>query len=161
MRTAVALTSVPTAPRHRDGDDLIGQMPLPLPGAAAVLPVPRTRDDDARVRELRAPVARFMQGLTEVLAGGRPAHQVRPWMTPDVHDQLVRRLHAGTRRRTGPRAASARIASVHVSPCGPQAVEVAGRMVHQGRSRAIAVRLELRASHRGAQVWTCTALVWA
>ena len=36
-----------------------------------------------------------------------------------------------------------------------------GRMVHRGRSRALAVRLELQTSHRGQKAWRCTALVWA
>lgn len=161
MRHAIALDTAPVIATLRTDDDSIGQMPLPLPGSAPVLPVPRARDDDTRIRELRAPVARFMQGLTEVLAGGRPVRQMSPWMTTDVYAQLTRRL-AAQARAAGPRPpTSARIASVHVSLAGQDAVEVAGRMVHRGRSRAVAVRLELRPSHRGTLVWTCTALAWA
>jgi hypothetical protein len=42
-----------------------------------------------------------------------------------------------------------------------ETAEIAGRMVHRGRSRALAVRLELQTSHRGQRAWRCTALVWA
>jgi hypothetical protein len=51
--------------------------------------------------------------------------------------------------------------SVHVAMVHDCAAEIAGRMVHRGRSRAIAVRLELQTTHRGDQVWRCTALTWA
>ena len=42
-----------------------------------------------------------------------------------------------------------------------EAAEIAGRMVHRGRSRALAVVGQLQTTHRGDQVWKCTALTWA
>lgn len=158
MRTAVAL--VEQAPFAAPQLALPAQLPLPLPGTStAIVPVPRTRDDDERARQLRAPVTRFMQGLAEVLCGERPARQLSAWMTPEAHGALVRRV---AHELSGPRSrGSARMASVHLSVAGPHAVEVAGRMVHRERLRAVAVRLELVRTPKGRQVWTCTALEWA
>ncbi|RYY50218.1 MAG: hypothetical protein EON53_03285 [Actinomycetales bacterium] len=148
-----------------DEDALPAQLPLPLPGSpSSVVPVPRTRDGEELARQLRAPIARFMQGLTEVLCGGRPARQLSAWMTPDAHAALVTALadeRSGRPRRRDERAVGGRLASVHLSVVHAGAVEVTGRMVHRGRSRAVALRLELVTSPRGRQVWTCTALVWA
>jgi hypothetical protein len=148
----------------QDDDALPTQLPLPLPGSpSSVVPVPRTRDGEEVARQLRAPIARFMQGLTEVLCGGRPARQLSAWMTPEAHAGLVAALvreQAG-RRPGRPRTGHGRLASVHLSVVDGGIVEVCGRMVHAGRSRAVAVRLELVTSPRGRQVWTCTALVWA
>ena len=158
MRTATALQE--PAPFAAPQLALPAQLPLPLPGSStSIVPVPRTRDDDERARQLRAPVTRFMQGLAEVLTGGRPARQLSAWMTPDTHAALVRRV---ARELRGPRKpGGARMASVHLSVAGPHALEIAGRMVHGERSRAVAVRLELVRTPRGRQVWTCTALEWA
>lgn len=148
-----------------DEDALPAQLPLPLPGSpSSVVPVPRTRDGEALARQLRAPIARFMQGLTEVLCGGRPARQLSAWMTPEAHAALIAALLAersGGPRRRDERAGGGRLASVHLCVVHESAVEVTGRMVHRGRSRAVALRLELVTSPRGRQVWTCTALVWA
>lgn len=163
MRAATELRS---APRFiTDEDALPAQLPLPLPGSpSSVVPVPRTRDGEELARQLRAPVARFMQGLTEVLCGGRPARQLSAWMTPEAYAGLVAALVAETSGRPRARSARAgggRLASVHLSVVHAGAVEVTARMVHRGRSRAVALRLELVTSPRGRQVWTCSALVWA
>lgn len=148
-----------------DDDALPAQLPLPLPGSPrSVVPVPRTRDGEALARQLRAPVARFMQGLTEVLCGGRPARQLSAWMTPEAHRELVTTLVAerrATPSRRDPRSVGGRLASVHLCVVSERAVEVTGRMEHGGRSHAVAVRLELVTTPRGRSVWTCTALEWA
>lgn len=162
MRTAVALSQRPRPWIEADDHVTPGQVPLPFPGMPAVLPVPVERSD-ARLagRAMHQPVARFMQALTEVLSGERPVRQMAAWMTPDVHESLRTRLAASSRgpRRTG--ACTARLVSVHVAMVDEHAMEVAGRMVHRGRSRALAVRLELLTTHRGRRHWTCTALEWA
>lgn len=157
MRTAVALA---TPPLPLSADEAV-QVPLPFPAVRPVLPAPVERGEDAAAKPLRERSARFLQALVEVLAGDRPARQLAPWMSPEVHDQLRRRLavHALRGRRTEGRAA--RIVSVHVSMVTDQVAEIAGRMVHRGRSRAIAIRLELLTDHRGVQRWQCTALCWA
>ena len=162
MRSAVTL-----APRHHSWIDPAGQIspgqaPLPFPGAPPVLPVPVDRSAPGLTRRaMQQPVARFMQALTEVLTGERPVRQLTAWMTPDVHDDLAARLVAVTRAAPRARRAGARLVSVHVAMIDHATMEVAGRMVHRGRSRAIAVRLELLTNHRGATHWICTALEWA
>jgi hypothetical protein len=136
-----------------------GQIPLPFPGMTPVLPAPVERGDAQVIRDRSA---RFMQALVEVLSGERPVRQMAAWMAPDVYAQLTARLtlHARVplRARSG---RGARVVSVHVAMVHDEAAEIAGRMVHRGRSRAIAVRLELRTTHRGEKAWKCTALVWA
>lgn len=160
MKTATALVApAPFEPFTCHTEAGTGQIPLPFPGLKPVLPVPVERGDARVVRE-RA--ARFMQALVEVLAGVRPARQMAPWMAPDVYAQLTSRLAVQargplrTRQGRGPR-----IVSVHVAMVSDEAAEIAGRMVHRGRSRAIAVRLELQTNHRGDRIWRCTALAWA
>lgn len=160
MKTATALI----APAHhvpfaRRSDPDAGQIPLPFPGMKPVLPVPIERGDAHAIRE-RA--ARFMQALVEVLGGVRPARQMAAWMAPDVYAQLTSRLAVHARVPLRARSGSGpRIVSVHVAMVHDEAAEIAGRMVHRGRSRAIAVRLELQTTHRGEKVWRCTALAWA
>ncbi len=160
MKTATALLVPVVHPRFTGVvEPAHGQIPLPFPGMTPVLPVPIERGD---ARPLRERSARFMQALVEVLSGERPARQMAGWMAPDVYDQLSSRLtaHARAPRRTG-LGRGARIVSVHVAMVNDEAAEIAGRMVHHGRSRALAVRLELQTNHRGEQVWRCTALTWA
>ncbi len=162
MRTAVALSQRPRPWIEADEHPAPGQVPLPFPGMPAVLPVPVERSDARHAgRAMHQPVARFMQALTEVLSGERPVRQMAAWMTPDVHESLRSRLAVGARQVRRPGASAARLVSVHVAMVDDEAMEVAGRMVHRSRSRALAVRLELLTNHRGRRFWTCTALEWA
>ncbi len=160
MKTATAL-SVPIIRPSFTGtvEPSPDQIPLPFPGMTPVLPAPVERGD---AKPLRDRSARFMQALVEVLSGERPVRQMGPWMAPDVYEQLSSRLavHARNPRRVSA-ARGARIVSVHVAMVHDEAAEIAGRMVHRGRSRALAVRLELQTTHRGEKVWRCTALTWA
>ncbi|MCW2829832.1 MAG: hypothetical protein JWP31_524 [Aeromicrobium sp.] len=160
MKTSIALIAPPLVPPFADSvEPAHGQIPLPFPGLRPVLPVPVERGD---ARPLRERSARFMQALVEVLSGERPVRQLAAWMAPDVYTQLTSRLtvHARVplRARSG---RGARIVSVHVAMVHAEAAEISGRMVHRGRSRAIAVRLEQQTTHRGEVVWRCTALEWA
>lgn len=160
MKTATALTMHTPRPTFSGPvEPVSGQIPLPFPGLRPVLPVAVERGD---ARPLRERSARFMQALVEVLSGERPARQMAAWMAPEVYDQLSSRLaaHARVPRRPGS-GRGARIVSVHVAIVSEEAAEIAGRMVHRGRSRAIAIRLELQTTHRGDRVWRCTALAWA
>ena len=160
MKTATALI-VPSLQPSFAGpvEPAPGQIPLPFPGMSPVLPVPVERGD---ARPMRQRAARFMQALVEVLSGERAARQMAAWMAPDVYDQLTSRLAAHARVPLRSRSGhGARIVSVHVAMVHDGAAEIAGRMVHRGRSRALAVRLELQTTHRGDQVWRCTALTWA
>lgn len=160
MKTAIALVAPPpSVPFAEPVEPARGQIPLPFPGMRPVLPVPVERGDARPIRERSA---RFMQALVEVLSGERPVRQLAAWMAPDVYAQLTSRLTVHARVPLRARAGTgARIVSVHVAMVHDEAAEVAGRMVHRGRSRAIAVRLELQITHRGDQVWRCTALTWA
>lgn len=160
MKTATALVAPVLAPSFADPlEPPGGQIPLPFPGISPVLPVPIERGDARPIRERSA---RFMQALVEVLSGERPVRQMAAWMAPDVYAQLTSRLTAHARVPLRSRSGrGARIVSVHVAMVHDEAAEVAGRMVHRGRSRAIAVRLELQTTNRGDQVWRCTALCWA
>jgi hypothetical protein len=160
VKTATTLLAPPP---HTPFNDPIepadGQIPLPFPGMTPVLPAPVERGDARPIRERSA---RFMQALVEVLSGERPIRQMAAWMAPDVYAQLTTRLSAHARVPLRARSGrGARIVSVHVAMVHDEAAEIAGRMVHRGRSRAIAVRLELQTTHRGDKVWRCTALVWA
>ena len=164
MKTATTLLAPApvtafAGPSTEPVEPALGQIPLPFPGMSPVLPAPLERGDARVVRERSA---RFMQALVEVLSGERPVRQMAAWMAPDVYAQLTARLtlHARVplRARSG---RGARSASVHVAMVSDEAAEIAGRMVHRGRSRAVAVRLELRTTHRGDKVWKCKALVWA
>ncbi len=157
MRTPTSLV-VRTTPFPRAHADVPapGQYPLPLRGIPAVTEPPvRT---SAAAAETRQQAARFAQALVEVLSGGRPLRQVAAWMAPEVYDQLRRRLALGAGR--GP-VTRARLASVHTALVEPGVLEVAARMVHAERSRALAVRLEHHTDRRGIRQWRCTALTWA
>jgi hypothetical protein len=160
MKTVTTLLSPAPRVPFTDPIELAhGQIALPFPGMTPVLPAPVERGD---ARPLRDRSARFMQALVEVLSGERPARQMAAWMAPDVYAQLTTRLTAHARVPLRSRSGrGARIVSVHVAMVHDEAAEIAGRMVHRGRSRAIAVRLELQTTHRGDQVWRCTALTWA
>lgn len=161
MLSTTALTSAPPTRRWALLEDpvLPEQTPLPFPGVAPVLPAPVERED---IGPLRDRCARFMQALVEVLSGDRPCRQMQTWLAPDVFDMLTRRISSGTGpvHRTG-NAAPARLVSVHVSMVGPGVAEIAARMVHRGRSRAVAVRLETYTTHRGERTWRSTAVEWA
>lgn len=153
MRTATALG----APSwYREPDD---QIALPFPAATPILPVPVERDSVHHAAPVRDRAARFMQALVEVLTGERSARQLEPWMSPSVMTDLRRRLAVGSGGRRS-RGRGARIASVHVSMVADDIAEIAGRMVHHGRSRAVAIRLEVTLNARGEKAWRCTALTW-
>ena len=160
MKTATTLLApAPHVPFSGPVETATGQIPLPFPGMTPVLPAPIERGDARAIRERSA---RFMQALVEVLSGERPVRQMAAWMAPDVYAQLTTRLTAHARVPLRARSGrGARIVSVHVAMVHDEAAEIAGRMVHRSRSRALAVRLELQETNRGQKVWRCTALVWA
>ena len=142
-------------------EPLLGQLPLPFPDQSPVVPAPVERDDLSGEAILRQKSGYFLQSLVEVLAGDRPARQLAAWMSADVYAQLVRRLTLQARTgRNGRSGRRARLVSVHVALVGDDQAELAGRFIHRGRSRAIAVRLDLRRNHRGTTQWLCTAVVW-
>lgn len=161
MRSANALEVRPAPLLYASAEPILGQIPLPFPDATPVVPAPIERDALAGTTVLRQKAAHFMQALVEVLAGERPPRQLAAWMSTDVYGQLTTRLmlrsRAGRRPTTQHRA---RVVSVHVAMVDEENAEIAARFVHRGRSRAIAVRLELRHNHRHVAQWLCTAVAW-
>lgn len=178
MTTTMASTPAPT----------LGLRPLPTPPVSTRVrhpgqwALPLDPVDDARagaatptfaaVREGAAETAgehrarRFVQALLEVAGGVRPVHQLARSMAPRVYDDFAARLArvARTRRAAGT-AVRCPVPPTHVATvrvCEPveHVQEIAARFVQNGRSRAIAVRLELRTDHRGTPRWVCTALAW-
>lgn len=161
MKTATSLL-VRTAPEPTFGISSVfpEQVPLPLTGVSQLTVVPPPTGPVGNPLQARA--SRFMQVLVEVLSGERPSRQLGVWMSPDVYDQLQRSLHASSRAPNRSRiSAGTRIVSVHVAMVSETTAEIAARMAQGGRSRALAVRLELHTSLRGVRQWRCTALTWA
>lgn len=162
MKTATSLL-VRTAPEPRFGlsSSAPEQVPLPLAGITQLTLAPMVATDPSH-NPLQERAAHFMQVLVEVLTGERPVRQLGVWMSPDVYEQLQRRLAAHARAPQRQRIhAGSRIVSVHVAMVTESTAEVAARMAQGGRSRALAVRLELQANSRGVRQWRCTALTWA
>ena len=161
MRSASALQVRPAPLLYATAEPILGQIPLPFPDATPVVPAPIERDPLAGTTVLRQKAGHFMQALVEVLAGERPPRQLAAWMSTDVYSQLTNRLmvrsRAGRRPTTQHRA---RVVSVHVAMVDEENAEIAARFVQRGRSRAIAVRLELRHNHRHVAQWLCTAVAW-
>ncbi len=147
MITATALATDAFAPC---------QIPLPFPASAPLVPVPVERGDAGALRHR---CARFVQALAEVLVGARPVRQLGPWLTRGVYEQLHQ--HVTSRPAVGAPRRSPRVVSVHVAMLGKGAAEIAARMVHEGRSHAIAVRLQRDRDHHGRQGWRCVAVEWA
>ncbi|MDO5025452.1 MAG: Rv3235 family protein [Trueperella sp.] len=81
----------------------------------------------------------------EVLLGTRPARQLQTWMTPPVFQALVRRASLGERvAGKSPARHCPRVLRARVCYPSPRVAEVA-LLVNDGvRTRAAAVRLEIR-----------------
>lgn len=134
----------------------------PYQWALPLVPMPRLAAGEfAGPAPLREKASTFVQALVEVIAGDRPTAQMAAWMSADVYDQLVERLFVQT--CAAPRQhsrAAAHVGSVHLVMIDDHSAEIAARMVQAGRSRALAVRLDLQPTLRGGQQWRCTALSW-
>jgi hypothetical protein len=160
MRTANALQVRPAPLLYATAEPVLGQIPLPFPDATPVVPAPIERDALAGTTVLRQKAGPFMQALVEVLAGERPPRQLAAWMSTDVYGQLTNRLTIRARAGRPTTQHRARVVSLHVAMVDAENAEIAARFVQRGRSRAIAVRLELRHNHRHVAQWLCTAIAW-
>ncbi|MGB3187309.1 MAG: Rv3235 family protein [Ornithinimicrobium sp.] len=79
--------------------------------------------------------------VLEVMDGSRPARQLSRWVTRGIQDRAARRgLLARQRGGRGHRVNLVR--SVHVCTPRDGVAEVAALVVHNGRHRAVALRLE-------------------
>lgn len=139
-----------------------------VPGAQATLdldlagpemerePDVRSASDRRAERAMRAHGARFAMAVVEAVGGDRPVTQLAGWVSHEVYETVSalaaavsRTSDSELRARTG----RPRLLSVHVFRPATDAAEVCGHVRQGMRSRAVALRLELR---RGR--WTCTAL---
>lgn len=99
---------------------------------------------------------RLVQAVAEVIAGDRPIGQLIRWTDSDVYADLHRRVRVlGLTTTATARGSEGRavVRSVHVCYPRPEVAEIAAHVRHGGRSRAVAMRLEV---HRDR--WVCTAL---
>jgi hypothetical protein len=94
--------------------------------------------------------------VSEVLAGDRPVAQLVRFTDEDVFVELNRRVRVlGLTTTATGRGTKERCALRSVRVCRPSSeiAEVAAHVRHGGRSRAIALRMEIRRNR-----WVCTAL---
>ncbi|MFC6287536.1 Rv3235 family protein [Nocardioides sp. GCM10027113] len=105
---------------------------------------------------------RYVQAAVEIVGGDRPASQLVRWTARDVHRDLARRAHlvaqAAARRTTPLDEAAVRPQVLGVRTCvvTERAAEVSAHVRYGRRSRAVALRFELRRDR-----WICTALDFA
>ncbi|PKQ32840.1 MAG: hypothetical protein CVT62_01960 [Actinobacteria bacterium HGW-Actinobacteria-2] len=101
-------------------------LPLPAPSPPDATEVGRP-DTDALARQLIA-------ALVEVIAGHRPAPQLRAWVTVEVYELADELARSGN-------AAGMRIHSIRLQAPEPGIIEAAVHLRQAGRSRAAAVQL--------------------
>lgn len=78
--------------------------------------------------------------MLEVMDGSRPARQLNRWVSHSIHDRAARQ--GVIARRRGGRARKPNVVlSVHVCTPVDGVAEVAALVVHNGRHRAVALRL--------------------
>lgn len=96
------------------------------------------------------------QAVNEVLAGDRPISQLVRFTDDQVFLELNRRVRLlGLNSTAGTRGAKEKstVRSVRVFMPAPAIAEIAAHVRHGERSRAVALRLEIRRNR-----WVCTAL---
>jgi len=133
-----------------EGDAALGRTPSPFGQVRApASPAPT---------QMRARARRFVQVLVEVVDGDRAATQLLPMTTDAIYDDVLTRLDslaALAGRNARPCPMSTRVASVHVNQPDHDHAEISARIVQGGRSRALALRLDLLGGR-----WRCTAIRW-
>lgn len=118
--------------------------------------VPEIDGTQPLVPEARAWGGRLAQAVSEVLAGDRPVAQLVRFTDEDVFVELNRRVRLlGLTTTANGRGTKERCVLWSVRVCRPnsEVAEIAAHVRHGGRSRAIALRMELRRNR-----WICTAL---
>lgn len=110
----------------------------------------RTRDNDPHFGPQATPsgdlpevepwATGLIRSILECCSGGRPPRQLVRWMTPECHQQVSRRFTVA-QRRGGATLRHSRVQRVRV--CRPRdgVAEVSAVVHHEGRPRAIALRL--------------------
>jgi len=116
----------------------------------------RSEAAEPAVPDAQAWASRLVQAVSEVLVGDRPISQLVRFTDDAVFTDLNRRVRLlGLTTTATSRGAKERSAVRSVRVCTParHVAEVAAHVRHGDRSRAIALRMEIR-RHR----WVCTAL---
>jgi hypothetical protein len=118
---------------------------------------------DLRVRgRLEQWSHRYAQAAVEIVGGDRPVTQLLRWTAPDVYDDLARRAQLVARaagQRPGQdrvQAVRPQVLRVHTCFVASDAAEVSAHVRYGQRSRALAIRFELRGDR-----WLCVALEFA
>ncbi len=105
---------------------------------------------------------RYAQAAVEIVGGDRPVSQLLRWTASGVYDDLARRAQlvarAGGQRPGQDRVQSVRpqVMGVHTCFVAGDAAEVSAHVRYGRRSRALAIRFELRDER-----WLCVALEFA
>lgn len=137
------LPAVPPAQRHLR---LVTGAERELP-AADQATAPEASAADSPAPRLPAPgpwVARLAPAILEVIAGERPAGQLKRWVSRELHETLSRR-HAVALRHPAGKARPPqcrRVRSVRICRPAPNVVEASAVVMGASRARAVAVRLE-------------------
>ncbi|WP_329484729.1 Rv3235 family protein [Kribbella sp. NBC_01484] len=137
-------------------EDGLGSAGPEVGGAARAAAAAAGAGVGPRVPDARAWAGRLVQAVSEVLAGDRPISQLVRFADEAVFADLNRRVRVlGLTTTATSRGARERSAVRSVRVCTParHVAEVAAHVRHGDRSRAIALRMEIR-RHR----WICTAL---
>lgn len=119
-------------------------------------PHDEVREDLPGLPDARLWGGRLAQAVSEVLAGDRPISQLVRFTDDQVFLELNRRVRLlGLNSTAGTRGAKEKstLRSVRVFMPNPAIAEVAAHVRHGDRSRAVALRLEIRRNR-----WVCTAL---
>ena len=127
-------------------------------GATAdVVPIDRQRR-----RRLEQWSWRYAQAAVEIAGGDRPVAQLLRWTSGEVYDDLARRAQL-VARAVGRGAGHGRVQAirpqvlgVHTCFVSGSVAEVSAHVRYGRRSRALAMRFELRGDR-----WQCTALEFA
>ncbi len=137
------LPAVPPAQRHLR---LVTGAERELPAAdEAAAPSASPHDSPAPRLPATGPwVARLAPAILEVIAGERPAGQLKRWVSRELHETLSRRHAVALRHPAGKARAPQcrRVRSVRICRPAPNVVEASAVVMGASRARAVAVRLE-------------------
>ncbi|MER7243929.1 Rv3235 family protein [Kribbella sp. NPDC000426] len=153
------LTVVPATDKQAAGQPDGAQPPLPTSNpqpSQVAAPGESGRQGGVGVPGARVWGGRLAQAVAEVLAGDRPISQLVRYTDDEVFMELNRRvrlLGLNTTAMTRGAKEKSAVQSVRVFMPEPSIAEVAAHVRRGDRSRAIALRMEIRRNR-----WVCTAL---
>jgi len=85
---------------------------------------------------------RILWALIEILGRRRPLHQMLPWTTEDVYEEITAWMYRTMRADPSPHGQPASVRSVRVSEPADGVAEVTAVIQLNGRVRAVVLRLE-------------------